>query len=113
MDELMKLRDNAKALLTHVKSYDKFFSSIISFVSDLYDSFNSKEINVERMNFLIEKIDGFYNEYRSDGGSPNDIYIAPSKISRSDSIVRDLREEISKLKQVSPDELLCMQDSSI
>ncbi len=107
MDELKKLKYNVKALLDHVESDNKFFSSIISFVYELNNPVNSKEIDVGKIDFFIEKIDGFYNKYRSDDGS----YIPPSQISRSDSIVTDLREGISKLKQLSQEKLLSMNSS--
>ena len=64
MNEINKLKLNIDSLFEIVKHDAKFFSPIRIYVNKLKKAMNNKSIDIDELNFLISKVDAFYNKYR-------------------------------------------------
>ncbi|TKJ17233.1 TIGR02391 family protein [Candidatus Woesearchaeota archaeon B3_Woes] len=104
MNDLQKLKINISSLLDIVNSDKKFFQSIVPFVTNLNNEVNNNPIDLSGLEFLMKKVESFYQRYRSSGNS-RVLYISPKQASNSDPIVKEIIEIIDVLKDKEPDDI--------
>lgn len=112
MNKFEELKFNVEALLHAVKEDRKFFSSIYNFVEKLNSlvTINAGEAKKEEIQFLAEKIEGFFKEYRSSGRS---LYIPPHQTSRSDKTVKDIYRLSKEIGELTDEEFNKLKSSEI
>jgi len=94
----------SEGLWESVKTDLKFFSSIQTFVRKLAE-FDFTELSSERIKELVfysEKIEEFFDRYRSKGDG---FYIPPNQTSSNDNTVSQIFQLTNQLKGFTPDEL--------
>ena len=99
----------SEGLWESVKTDLKFFSSIQTFVRKLseFDFTELNEESIKELVFYSEKIEEFFDRYRSTG---DDFYIPPNQTSSNDQNVKQILQLTTKLKGLSPDSLKEVQN---
>jgi len=99
MNKLEELKINVQALQHAVSDDKKFFVSIFQFVNEFHKMLNSSssELSKEKILFLAQKIEDFFDKYRPTGDG---FYMSPVETDRSDDTVKSiysLAQNISSL----------------
>lgn len=107
LNEYNKIRYNVESLYGQINSDKKFFSSLINYIYNLKEMIEQNSFKLDDAEYLIKKIDNFYEEYRAIKDS-DVLYFEPAIISNSNSIVLDIIESINILKKMTPEEIFIL-----
>ena len=65
LNEYNKIRYNVESLYGQINSDKKFFSSLINYIYNLKEMIEQNSFKLDDAEYLIKKIDNFYEEYRA------------------------------------------------
>jgi predicted nucleotide-binding protein len=101
---LQEIRILSEGLWESVKTDLKFFSPIQLFVKRLSEISFSEPGDIEKASLYIDKIEDFFDRYRSTPGS-DVLYFPPALISNNDDSVKQIGSLLKKFKTLSQEEI--------